>query len=128
MLPGIIDIQSATLDEEEDATLRRQLIVPNDRRMWALFRALDKAWPLEQLHELTRIDPWFLEQFAELFSLLLVEMRESVLDDEEVLRLELSELLLMDNRLPMVVFGMEGEGDVTRALVGERIGTLVTSQ
>ncbi|MGJ7441467.1 UMP kinase [Aquipuribacter sp. MA13-6] len=34
--------------------------------------------------------------------------------------------LLMDNRLPMVVFGMEGEGDVTRALVGERIGTLVT--
>ena len=34
--------------------------------------------------------------------------------------------LLMDNRLPMVVFGMEGGGDVTRALVGERIGTLVT--
>ncbi|WP_442893268.1 UMP kinase [Aquipuribacter sp. SD81] len=34
--------------------------------------------------------------------------------------------LLMDNRLPMVVFGMEGSGDVTRALVGERIGTLVT--
>lgn len=34
--------------------------------------------------------------------------------------------LLMDNRLPMVVFGMEGAGDVTRALVGERIGTLVT--
>ena len=26
--------------------------------------------------------------------------------------------LLMDNRLPMVVFGMEGAGDVTRALVG----------
>jgi len=34
--------------------------------------------------------------------------------------------LLMDNRLPMVVFGMEGAGDVTRALVGEKIGTLVT--
>jgi carbamoyl-phosphate synthase large subunit len=60
---------SAGADEEEDALLRRQLIVPNDRRMWALFRALDKAWPLEQLHELTRIDPWFLEQFAELVEL-----------------------------------------------------------
>ena len=35
--------------------------------------------------------------------------------------------LLMDNRLDMVVFGMDGEGDVTRALVGERIGTLVTA-
>jgi carbamoyl-phosphate synthase large subunit len=56
-------------DEEEDAELRRELIVPNDRRMWALFRALDKAWPLDQIHELTKIDPWFLEQFAELVEL-----------------------------------------------------------
>ena len=45
------------------------LIVPNDRRMWALFRALDKGWPIEQIHELTKIDPWFLEQFAELVEL-----------------------------------------------------------
>jgi carbamoyl-phosphate synthase large subunit len=59
-------------DDEEDAALRRQLIVPNDRRMWALFRALDKGWPIEQIHELTRIDPWFLEQFAEL-----VELRQT---------------------------------------------------
>ena len=34
--------------------------------------------------------------------------------------------LCMDNKLPMVVFGMEGEGNITRALQGERIGTLVT--
>ncbi len=33
--------------------------------------------------------------------------------------------LCMDNRLPMVVFGMEGDGNVTRALRGEPIGTLV---
>ena len=37
--------------------------------MWALFRALDKGWPIEQMHELTKIDPWFLEQFAELVEL-----------------------------------------------------------
>ncbi|GAA3673951.1 MULTISPECIES: UMP kinase [Yimella] len=30
-----------------------------------------------------------------------------------------------ENKLPMVVFGMEGEGNITRALQGERIGTLV---
>ena len=35
--------------------------------------------------------------------------------------------LCMDNRLPMVVFGMEGEGNVTRALRGEPIGTLVSA-
>jgi uridylate kinase len=35
--------------------------------------------------------------------------------------------LCMDNKLPMIVFGMEGEGNVTRAIRGERIGTLVTA-
>jgi len=35
--------------------------------------------------------------------------------------------LCMDNRLPMVVFGMQDEGNVARAIRGERIGTLVTA-
>jgi uridylate kinase len=35
--------------------------------------------------------------------------------------------LCMDNQLPMVVFGMEGDGNITRALRGERIGTLVSA-
>ena len=30
-----------------------------------------------------------------------------------------------DNQLSMRVFGMEGEGNVTRALLGESIGTVV---
>ncbi len=34
--------------------------------------------------------------------------------------------LCMDNKMPMLVFGMEPEGNVTRALLGERIGTLVS--
>ena len=33
--------------------------------------------------------------------------------------------LCADNALPMVVFGMEGEGNITRGLLGDRIGTLV---
>jgi uridylate kinase len=35
--------------------------------------------------------------------------------------------LCMDNHLPMVVFGMAGDGNITRALLGERIGTLVSA-
>jgi len=35
--------------------------------------------------------------------------------------------LCMENSLPMVVFGLEEPGNVTRALMGERIGTLVTA-
>ena len=34
--------------------------------------------------------------------------------------------MCMENRMPMIVFGMEGEGNVMRAVRGERIGTLVT--
>ena len=33
--------------------------------------------------------------------------------------------LCMDNGMPMVVFGMQPAGNVTKALLGERIGTLV---
>ena len=35
--------------------------------------------------------------------------------------------LCMENKLPMLVFGMEGEGNIARAVRGERIGTLVTA-
>jgi uridylate kinase len=36
--------------------------------------------------------------------------------------------LCMENKLPMIVFGMEGDGNVARAVRGERIGTLVTAE
>ncbi|MBL8931773.1 MAG: UMP kinase [Kineosporiaceae bacterium] len=35
--------------------------------------------------------------------------------------------LCMENAMPMIVFGMEGEGNVVRAVRGERIGTLVSA-
>jgi uridylate kinase len=35
--------------------------------------------------------------------------------------------LCMDNGLPMLVFGAEGEDTIVRALSGERIGTLITA-
>ena len=40
--------------------------VPTDRRLWDLFRALDRGWTVEQIHDVTKIDPWFLRQFSEI--------------------------------------------------------------
>ena len=37
--------------------------------MWAIFEALGRGWAVEMLHECTRIDPWFLQQFAEIAEL-----------------------------------------------------------
>ena len=61
--------EDAGSSEDEDTELRRKLVIPTDRRMWALFRALDKGWEIEKLHELTNMDPWFLHQFKELVEL-----------------------------------------------------------
>jgi len=54
---------------EDDGVLQRELTVPSDRRMWAVFRALARGWTVEQLHDLTKIDPWFLVQFSQLVEL-----------------------------------------------------------
>ena len=35
--------------------------------------------------------------------------------------------LCSENKLPMIVFGMEPEGNILRAVQGERIGTLVSA-
>ena len=55
--------------EEEEGALQRELSVPNDRRMWAVFRAFERGWTVDQLHQLTKIDPWFLAQFSEIVDL-----------------------------------------------------------
>ncbi len=56
-------------EEEDEAALRRKLVVPTDRRVWALFRALGRGWSIDELHNLTKIDRWFLTQFAEIADL-----------------------------------------------------------
>jgi carbamoyl-phosphate synthase large subunit len=55
--------------EEEEGALQRELSIPTDRRMWAVFRALERGWTVDEIHELTRIDPWFLVQFSQLVEL-----------------------------------------------------------
>jgi carbamoyl-phosphate synthase large subunit len=57
---------ASNMDDEDDAALRKRLAIPTDRRMWDLFRAIGRGWTVEQLHDMTKIDPWFLRQFAEI--------------------------------------------------------------
>ena len=37
--------------------------------MWAVFRALDRGWTVETIHDLTKMDPWFLQQFHDIVEL-----------------------------------------------------------
>jgi carbamoyl-phosphate synthase large subunit len=56
----------SNMDDEDDAALRKRLAIPTDRRMWDLFRAIERGFSVEQIHEVTKIDPWFLRQFTEI--------------------------------------------------------------
>src|SRR5438034_2032682 len=71
---GLLFAHSA-IDEEDDGALRKRLAVPSDRRMWDVFRALNRGWSIDQVEELTKIDRWFLQQFAEI-----VELRQAAAD------------------------------------------------
>src|SRR5689334_7998723 len=53
-------------EDEDEGALQHDLSVPTDRRMWAVFRALERGWTLDEIHRCTKIDPWFLTQFQQL--------------------------------------------------------------
>jgi carbamoyl-phosphate synthase large subunit len=55
--------------DEEEAALHRELATPSDRRMWAVFRALERGWTIDRVHALTHMDPWFLTQFLQIVEL-----------------------------------------------------------
>src|SRR4030095_8807342 len=62
-------VAGADESAEDETALRKRLAVPSDRRLWDLFRALGRGWSVEQIHDLTNIDPWFLRQFKEISDL-----------------------------------------------------------
>ncbi len=51
---------------ETHAILKHELGVPGAQRIWYVADAFRLGYSLEQVHEVTRIDPWFLAQTEEL--------------------------------------------------------------
>ena len=66
---------------DEDA-LRRQLSVVDDRRIWVIAEAIRRGFSYEEIHEITKIDIWFIDKIA-----ILVEMEQRL--KKEKLTLEL---------------------------------------
>ena len=57
-------------DEQPDRTeIRAMLSRPNDQRVWYIRYAMKSGMPLEEIHELTHIDPWFLHQLRDIVAL-----------------------------------------------------------
>ena len=54
--------------EETVAQIRERLRRPDAERLWHLADALRMGIPVAELHELTRIDPWFLNQMKDILA------------------------------------------------------------
>jgi carbamoyl-phosphate synthase large subunit len=80
----------SNMDDEDDAALRKRLAIPTDRRMWDLFRAIQRGFSVEQIHEVTKIDPWFLRQFTEIAAIRQTAVTKGLdgLDTDDMRRLK----------------------------------------
>jgi len=56
-------------DQPEEDEIRAKLSKPNEERAWFLRYAIKSGMPLTEIHRLTAIDPWFLDQVAEIVEL-----------------------------------------------------------
>ncbi|WP_100525482.1 carbamoyl-phosphate synthase large subunit [Mycobacteroides abscessus] len=70
--------------EDLDAFLK-ELRVPRDGRLYGIERALAAGVPVEQVAEVTGVDPWFVEEIAQI-NQLGTELRDAPILDEELLR------------------------------------------
>ncbi|HEY7547599.1 MAG TPA: carbamoyl-phosphate synthase large subunit, partial [Blastocatellia bacterium] len=50
----------------DDTELRRRLIVPSSERVYFVLHALARGYSIEELHELTKIDRWFLDNLIQI--------------------------------------------------------------
>ena len=65
-----LETGKAVTSETFDVSLIRQrLITPNPERLGYIRFALEQGWTVEQIHEITAIDPWFLKQLREMADL-----------------------------------------------------------
>lgn len=64
---SIINVVNST--EEEQNNLREALQNPSNERLWFVGDAFRLGWSLEQIHQLTKIDPWFLAQIQDLMDI-----------------------------------------------------------
>ncbi|MDH5392235.1 MAG: carbamoyl-phosphate synthase large subunit [Gammaproteobacteria bacterium] len=62
-------IPAETPDEEIDDLIKQELIQAGPDRLWYVAEAFRQGYSLQQLFDLTKIDPWFLVQIEELIQI-----------------------------------------------------------
>src|SRR5207247_7439987 len=63
---GVDGLNQKTTDRER---LEKELGEPGPERIWYVGDAFENGFTLEEVHQLTHIDPWFLAQIKEIVDL-----------------------------------------------------------
>lgn len=79
---GICGFDSITTDLE---LIKKEIRRPNDKRLQYLMDGMRQGLTNEDIFELSKIDPWFLAKFREMYELELA-MTPAILKDQELLR------------------------------------------
>jgi len=66
------------LSEVDKIELERNLINPNDQRLWYIAEAFRRGYSVDEVHELTKIDKWFLYNVEEIVKFEEVLQRENL--------------------------------------------------
>ena len=67
-LDEVMDL--ANMDEKEiKDVLRRELRDPGSERLWYVADAFRAGWDIDEIYEISKIDPWFLAQIEELVNM-----------------------------------------------------------
>jgi len=61
-LDGLDGEDSNLVEPTDDSDLEIQIKTPTDTRLFAVQTALEKGWTVDRVHELTKIDRWFLSK------------------------------------------------------------------
>ena len=119
-LDGLSPVTPLPLGEDSGARLAQDLRMPGPDRLLQVADALRAGWTFDRVHELSRIDPWFLAQIAELID------EETRTAAEGVAALDLARLRTLkrrgfsDSRLARLVGVTEDELRARRHALGLR--------
>ena len=69
----------ATKQEPSEEEIKAKLTTPNEHRIWHIRYAMKLGFSVDQIHELTKIDPWFLDHLSQI-----VEFENTLLQCESL--------------------------------------------
>jgi carbamoyl-phosphate synthase large subunit len=114
---GVDGLNQRTRDRE---TIERELGDPGPERIWYVGDAFENGFTLEEVHELTHIDPWFLAQIKEIVDIEM-ELDDRTLADIDAGRMrELKRRGFSDRRLAHLFKAREDEVRARRLELGVR--------